>query len=214
MINVWITDDHPLAIKGLENMLSQFSHISITAGYTSAAALLAALEQSHPQVVLLDVLLPDKTGDEVAGLITKHYPDVKILAISSLDAPTHVKKMLKNGCKGYVLKNIEQATLVEAIEKVDAGEEYLDAAIKEKWTRHLQNYKQTVREKTAPITRRELDVLRLIAREYSNQEIADELFLSLRTVENHRFNLQQKLEVKNTAGLINTAIQMGFLEQD
>ncbi len=212
MIKVVITDDHPLALNGLKNMLQPFEHIQVVGTYGSGQKLLAGLVAARPDVLLLDVLLPDMDGGEIAAVVTRSYPDINILVVSSIDAPAHVKTMLKAGCKGYVLKNIEQDTLVEAIETVYQGKEYLDNAIKDKWAKYLLQYKRIIPEKKAPLTRRELEVLRLIAQEYSNPEIAKQLFLSLRTVENHRFNLQQKLEVKNTAGLVNTAIQMGLLE--
>ncbi len=212
IIKICITDDHPLAIKGLENMLAAFDHIQVLSSYSSGEKLLKGLETEQPDVLLLDVLLADIHGEELAKRVHSLYPYINILAISSLDAPAHVKNMLKNGCKGYVLKNIEQDTLVTAIETVYKGEEFLDDVIKDKWAKYLLKYKRMIPEKKAPLTRRETEVLRLIAKEYSNQEIAKALFLSIRTVENHRFNIQQKLEIKNTAGLINSAIQMGLLE--
>lgn len=170
------------------------------------------LEKEQPHVLLLDVLLPDIDGDRLAAYVNKKYPSINMLAISSLDAPAHVKNMLKSGCKGYILKNIEQEVLIKAIETVHNGMEFLDEAFKSKWTKYLLQYKRVIPEKQASLTRRETQILKLVAQELSNQEIAERLFLSVRTVQNHRFKLQQKLAVKNAAGLVNTAIQMGLLE--
>jgi DNA-binding NarL/FixJ family response regulator len=210
-IKVSITDDHPLAIEGLQNMLKPFEHIRVISGYASGAALLEGLKTAQPDVLLLDVLLPDRNGAELAKMITQAYPVIRILAVSSLDAPIHVKAMMKNGCKGYLLKNAGQKSLLQAVETVFRGEEYMDPAITEQWVRNIMEYKKEIKGQTAPLTKREKEVLRLIVKELSNQEIADQLYISLRTVENHRFHLQQKLGAKNTVTLVNTAIQMGLV---
>lgn len=210
-IKVSITDDHPLAIEGLQNMLRSYGHIELYDYYTCGTDLLEGLKKQQPDVLLLDVLLPDIEGAELAKEITATYPSIYILAITSLDAPVHVKAMFKNGCKGYVLKNVQRETLVQAIETVYKGEEYIDPTIKESWSKKLIEYKKDITGQVAPLTKREKEILQLIAKEHSNQEIAALLFISLRTVENHRFRLQQKLGAKNTVTLLNTAIQMGLM---
>ncbi len=211
-ITVAITDDHPLAVAGLQNMLSSCSHIKVLNTYSNGAELLQGLEAEQPDVLLLDVLLPDTKGPELAAVIHSKYPKINILAITSLDAPVHVKAMLRNGCKGYLLKNTDVQTLIHAIEEVHRGNEYIEPSIKEQMLQNMLHFKKQTSIKKPSLTRRETEILHLIIEENTNQEIADKLFLSLRTIENHRFSLFQKLDVKNTVGLVKAAIQLGLME--
>lgn len=216
-ISIFITDDHPLAITGLMNMLLPYKHISVTGTFVSGAALLGGLQQAQPDILLLDILLPDTNGKELAQLITTTYPHIRIIAITSLDAPTHVKSMMRNGCKGFLLKNIDQSTLVEAIDTVYGGGEYIESSLKEQMLGNILNFRKRMeteggeRIKAPRLTNREKDVLDLIVKEYSNQEIADQLFLSIRTVERHRFNLMRKFDAKSPIGLLKSAIELGLV---
>lgn len=214
-ISVFITDDHPLAITGLMNMLLPYKHISVSGTFFSGEELLEGLRSEQPDIILLDILLPDINGKDLALKISNAYPEVRIIAITSLDAPTHVKSMLRNGCKGFVLKNIDQPTLVAAIESVYRGEEYIESSLKEQMLGNLLNFrKRTVNSETLVkprLTNREKEVLDLIVKEYSNQEIADRLFLSIRTVERHRFNLMRKFDAKSPIGLLKAAIELGLV---
>lgn len=211
-IKVAITDDHPLAVAGLQNMLASCSHIFVQNTYYNGADLLRGLETTQPDVLLLDVILPDIKGSELAAMIHSRYPAIKILAITSLDAPVHVKAMLRNGCTGYLLKNTDVQTLIHAIEEVNEGREYIEPSIKEQMLQNVLHFRKNTNIKKPTLTRRETEILHLIIEENTNQEIADKLFLSLRTIENHRFSLFQKLDVKNTVGLVKVAIQLGLIE--
>jgi DNA-binding NarL/FixJ family response regulator len=211
-INVTITDDHPLAVAGLKNMLFSYDNIEVRHTYSNGAELLAGLKTEQPDVLLLDVQLPDIKGDELAKSIHTKYPNIKILAITSLDAPIHVKAMLRNGCTGYLLKNTDVQTLINAIEEVHKGVEYIEPSIKEQMLQNLLHYRKQPSTKMPSLTRRETEILHLIIEEKTNQQIADKLFLSLRTIENHRFSLFQKLNVNNTVGLVKVAIQLGLIQ--
>jgi len=211
-IKVAITDDHPLAIAGLQNMLSSSPLIVVTHTYNNGEDLLLGLKTEQPDVLLLDVILPDIKGPELAAQIHAAYPAIKILAITSLDAPVHVKAMLRNGCTGYLLKNTDVQTLINAITDVNNGKEYIEPSIKEQMLQNMLHFRKPTTIKKPTLTRRETEILHLIIEEHTNQEIADKLFLSLRTIENHRFSLFQKLDVKNTVGLVKVAIQLGLIE--
>ena len=127
------------------------------------------------------------------------------------DETHYVRQMLRNGASGYVLKNADQATLSKAINTVLAGKEFIDDGIKHKLIQEsITGQRRSMFE--VPLTKREKEILKLIAEENSNQEIADKLFLSLRTVETHRFNLTQKLEAKNTVALVKEAIKRGLID--
>jgi DNA-binding NarL/FixJ family response regulator len=211
LIRIAIADDHPMVINGLKDMLSNCKHIQITDTYPDAAGLLEGLKKNRPDVLLLDIQLPDKNGDELAPLLLKTFPGLRILTLTNFDNTLYVSNMLKNGVLGYLLKNTDLRTLIEAIETVYRGEVFLKPAMKEKLEQFRQQIKRHTSSKYA-LTPREKEILRLIVNEYSNQEIADKLFLSLRTVENYRLNLSLKLEVKNTAGLVRKAIELGLLQ--
>lgn len=209
-ITVAIVDDHPLATTGLRNMLAVSDRIVVTSTYHNGTSALEGLQESQPEILLLDIQLPDIKGEELAAHISRAWPEVKILAITSLDAPIHIKIMMRNGCKGYLLKNTDVDTLIHAIEEVHQGREFLEPALKEQMVQNILQFRRNDR-KTPVLTRREKEILELIVTENTNQEIAGKLCLSLRTVEKHRFSLLQKLDAKNTAGLVKTAIEFGYI---
>lgn len=213
MIKVAITDDHPIVIDGLCNALQSQQDIELRGTYRNGAELLKGIQKNQVDVLLLDLQLPDKNGAELAPLLLQQYPELHILILSGMDSSPYIKEMMRKGCKGYLLKSTtNQSTLVEAIRQVYSGGLYLDAALKEQLLQEMLVTKRQANKLNPKITQREKEVLRLIASECSNQEIADRLFISLRTVETHRYNLMQKLDVKNTAGLLRMAAQMGMVE--
>ncbi len=212
-IKVVITDDHPLTMSGVEHILQPYPHIVITGQYTSGAALMEGLRLQQPDVLLLDIMLPDQSGKDLAEQISRTYPQIRILALTSLDSPHHVKGMMRRGCLGYLLKNTDQHTLITAIEQVYKGVEYIDPALKDQLLRHMLKGQKAESPDLVPVlTQREKEVLQMIVEEYTSQEIADKLFLSLRTVEGHRLSLLQKLDAKNTVGLVKIALQMRLVE--
>jgi len=210
-IKVAITDDHLLVINGIKTMLAPYAHISVVYETTDPGQLLNGLGTNPPHVLLLDIQMPGMDGMELCRQVQKAYPDIKVIAISSFMETHYIKQMLRNGAAGYLLKNTDPVTLATAIEKVHAGEQFLDDSLKQSLLDEvLTGQKRNSYE--IPLTRREKEILKLIAEEHSNQEIADMLFISLRTVETHRLNLTQKLAVKNTAGLVKEAIRRGLLD--
>jgi DNA-binding NarL/FixJ family response regulator len=196
-------------------MLEPASNIKVISHYTKGLELLEGIKLQMPDVILMDIVMPDIQGPELCRAVKELYPSVNILAVTSLSTPGNIRNMMQSGCSGYLLKNTDQKVLIDAIEKTFAGEEYIEPALKEHIVQSLLRFKEksTAKDtsKEIVLTRREKEILQLIIQENSNQEIADKLFLSLRTVENHRFNLQHKLQVKNMIGLIKVAIQMGLV---
>lgn len=209
MITVFITDDHPLVSKGIRDMLSPYPSIRITGTFLNGAELLAGIKVQQPDVLLLDIQLPDMRGEEITLMLRKNFPDVKVLALTNFNNTLYASNMLKSGAFGYLLKNTDEETLVDAIETVYHGETYLSPDMKIR----VEDFRKKIQRKTsskASLTIREIEILTLLTRGFSNQQIADELFLSKRTVENYRLNLTLKLEVKNTAGLVKYAIELGL----
>jgi len=209
-IKLAIADDHPIVANGICNILRDADHVEVTDIYANGATLLKGLAQRQPDVLLLDMHLPDMSGPELAASILKNYPQLRILVLSSSDVLILVKKMLKLGCMGYILKDADDTTILQAIETVQKGGQFLAPALQQMMIDDMFRNKKSEKKNTA-LTRREKEVLQLIIDEFTNQEIADKLFLSLHTVENHRISLLHKLEVKNTAGLVKVALQTGLV---
>lgn len=210
-IKVSIADDHPLILSGLQNVLLHFPEVEVIATYENGDELIKGIAQQMPDVLILDIQMPGKNGTEIASIISKKYPNVKILALTILENNYYIKTMLRNGALGYLLKNSKQEILLEAIKTVYRGEQYIEPSLKERVWRDMMKTGNQI-ELQPKLSRREKEILQLIANEYTSQEIADKLFLSLRTIETHRLNLLLKLGMKNTAGLVKIAVQLGLVE--
>ena len=150
--------------------------------------------------------MPGLSGIELSAIVSKHYKNIKIIALTNVDILSQVKKMMQNGSSGYLLKDASPDIIIKAINEVFKGKKYVQEEIQ----KQIENSVNTPKIGQL-ITRREREILKLIADENTNQEIATKLFLSMRTVENHRTSLLQKLGVKNTAGLVREAINQGLI---
>lgn len=211
MIKIAIADDHPMIIKGLKNILMSYPHIQLTGSYFNGEELLNGLKENVPDVLLLDIQMPGKTGEELAPVILKRYPDMKILILTNLDSTIYVSSMFRQGAKGYLLKNTDEDILINAIEMVFAGNEYIEDQMKER-LRQLEVAKKRSASMKSSLTAREKEVLQLIVDGETTAEIAAKLFLSHHTVENYRISILIKLNVKNTAALVNKALKMGWAQ--
>lgn len=210
-IRIAIADDHPMIIGGLQNMLAAYPHIVLEGTYSTGAELIKGLQQQQPDVLLLDIQLPDKTGDELATTILKKYPEQKILTLTNFNSMLYVHNMLRIGVKGYILKTTDPETLIKAIEEVYKGEEFIDQAVKSKLGQYATKIKKEANLRPT-LTLREKEILKLTVNGDTIQEISEKLFIGLRTVEYYRSNLLLKLEVKNMAALIKKALEMGLAE--
>lgn len=214
MIRLAITDDHPVVIDGLTNALHACTDIQITGLYTHAAELLKGMQKSPADVLLLDLQLPDKNGGELVPVLLKQYPGLRILILSGIESSPAIKDMMQKGCSGYLLKSrTNRALLIEAIRTVYAGTIFLDPVLKEELLQEMLIDKRKRSSLDPKITRREKEILKLIVLEYNNRAIAETLCISQRTVETHRYNLMQKLDARNTAGLIRIASQMNLSDE-
>ncbi|RYY61955.1 MAG: response regulator transcription factor [Chitinophagaceae bacterium] len=203
--SVFITDDHYMVIEGIRSLLQQEKGIDWMGHATNAASCLAFLQQQVPDVILMDINLPDQSGIDLCREVKRLYPSVFILGLSTFSQQSFIEKMLANGASGYVLKNATGQELMEAIGTVIRGKQYLsfDAATA---------LRQSGTTSSLPIlTRREKEVLSLIAEGLTNNAIAQQLFISSTTVDTHRKNLLAKFDAKNTASLIRMAAQMQLI---
>lgn len=202
-LKIGIADDHLLIIKGFESMLQTFTDCELLFTALSGEELFAKLQQGLPDILLLDIQLPDASGIDLCKEVNSKYPSVRIMALTNLEETVYVKKMMRNGASGYLLKSADPPTLQQAIAALSRNEQYIDARIEKAMLNEAISGKKKGNQ--VLLTKRETEILTLIANELTNQEIADKLFISLRTVETHRQNLIEKLNVKNTAGLVREA---------
>jgi DNA-binding NarL/FixJ family response regulator len=203
-VKIFITDDHYMIVEGIRSLLQHEDGIEWMGHAMTAASCHAFLQQQQPDVILMDISLPDKSGIDLCKEVKAKYPAIHILGLSSFNQQSFIQKMLENGASGYVLKNATREELIEAIEAVMRGETFLSHEA-------AATIKRNEASKIPVITRREKEVLALIAEGLTNSEIAEKLFISTTTVDTHRKNLLSKFEVKNTATLIRLAAQFQFI---
>jgi DNA-binding NarL/FixJ family response regulator len=210
-IKISITDDHPLVLSGLQTVLLRYPHITLSGVYTNGISLMEGLQKSLPDVLLLDIQMPGKTGDELVPIILKKYPDLKIIALTNFDSSLYLNNMFKVGVQGYLLKTAEEEIIIEAIETVYNGALFIEPVMRKKMDEMENKVLKTVFTKCS-LTSREKTILKHIVNGKTTQEIADTIFLSVRTVENYRLNIQLKLDVTNIAMLVKKALQMGLVD--
>lgn len=205
-----ITDDHALVLNGIKAMLSDTPEIRVVGTYETGNQTLENLKKDNPDILLLDINLPDMDGMTLCKKLVKEYPDLRILALTSFEQVSFVKKMLSNGAHGYLLKNTEKNELVKALKTVLEGGQYLQEDIQAKLMNHALG-KRKLHDFIPKLTRREKEVLEAIAEELTTHEISEKLFISVKTVETHRMNLMSKLGARNSVGIIKKAIEKGFI---
>jgi DNA-binding NarL/FixJ family response regulator len=210
MIRVFITDDHEIYLEGVALLLGKQEGLEVIGTATSGKALLECLKQGlQADILLLDVYLPDMPEEEILQQIRATHPNLRIIYLTLLRGTRYVHKLAKYNIQGYLLKSASLDELLGALRAVHDGGSYFSKDI------HIgdrdEDFRNTITIEDKQIdeilSRRELEVLRLICKEYSNAEIADKLFLSVSTVETHRKNLIAKLGVNNTVGLVKFALR-------
>ncbi|MCB0533140.1 MAG: response regulator transcription factor [Lewinellaceae bacterium] len=212
MIRIFIADDHVMFAEGLESMLADEPDFEICGRARNAADTLAQVPEILPDVLLLDINLPDQSGLDVCKKLRADCPDVKILALSMHNDESFISAMLSLGAQGYVLKNTGKTELCTAIRALAAGKTYFTQEVTDTMMKSLMRERKAGVAKEPPkISRREKEVLKLIMDERTTQEIAAQLFLSEKTVESHRAALLAKMGARNTAGLVKTALQWKIL---
>lgn len=205
-----ITDDHKMVLEGIVAMLSNMPEINIVGTYANASETLELIGKDTPDVLLLDINLPDINGIDLSKQLLKKYPYLKIIALTNFEDISFVKRMLKNGIHGYLLKNTDKLELLTAITTALSGELFLQKDIHKRLLNQTSN-KTSDNGLKPNLTRREHDVLVAISEELTTQEISEKLFISPKTVETHRMNIMSKLGAKNSVGIIKIAIEKELL---
>jgi DNA-binding NarL/FixJ family response regulator len=205
-IRLIITDDHNLFRNGLKLLFSGQPDISVVAEASNGIELLSILEKQTADVILIDIEMPEMNGIEATKEAMSKYPDLKIISLSMYGEEEYYYRMIEAGVKGFILKNSEIAEVIKAIMTVYKGGTYFSSDILYNVVKNIKNVSKSPNA-DANLSEREKEVLVQICRGHSNQEIADSLFISKRTVEKHRASLLVKTNTKNTAQLVMFAIE-------
>ena len=210
-IRVVIVDDHAVVRTGLRLLLDGQEDIETVGEAGTARDAIFEVRAHKPDIVLIDVGLPDRSGIEATPDVLKEAPEAKVLVLSMEDDPAYVRSAFSAGASGYVLKEAADAELVTALRQVAAGERYVDPTLGARMA--AADAEAAARAETDPLSDREREVLRLLALGHTNQEIAKTLFISVRTAETHRAHIMQKLRLNTRAELVRYALAQGVLEE-
>ncbi|MDH7446204.1 response regulator transcription factor [Aquimarina sp. 2201CG14-23] len=208
-IQLGLVDDHNLFREGIKSLLDKMNNIELVLEAVSGKDLLAKLNNTTPDVILLDLEMEEMNGVDATVKIKELYPDIKIIILTMHKEERMISYLMEVGANGYLLKDTNQQELEEAIRSVFEKGFYFNPFVSQALLKGLKNKtnKPPIIGKDYHLTTREMEVLELVTKEYTTAGIAEELFLSIRTIEGHRKNLMIKLGVKNTAGLIIKAVK-------
>lgn len=216
MIKVLIADDHKMFVDGIESILKIESDIQVVGHCYDGPSVVSFIEDTAVDLLLLDVNLPGMTGIEVCKSLRESGKETKIIAISMFNEESFVTEILNNGAQGYILKNTGREELLTAIKTVHGGKSYFSDEVTQTIMKGLMKQRKASKKTSLghipKVSRREKEVLKLIVEEHTTQEIADKLFISLKTVESHRSSLLAKLNARNSAGLVRIAMENNLLE--
>ncbi|MBT3308687.1 MAG: response regulator transcription factor [Gammaproteobacteria bacterium] len=214
MIKTLLVDDQPLIREALRTFLTQSNEIEIIGTAESGRQALEMIRDTPPEVVIIDVRMPDMDGVESTFKIHKEHPDLIVIGLSSISDKHRATEMLQAGARGFLTKETPPAEIVEAVKKVVTGETVVSPCIfSEELARGVSIEKAMEELSSKLLTNREKDILRALASGLTNSGIAEKLFVSPRTVEKHRQNMMQKLELQNGVELVAYAYRVGIIDE-
>jgi DNA-binding NarL/FixJ family response regulator len=206
-VKIFIVDDHPMVVAGLNALLSGLENIEVAGSAANAFETMPFLKNKPVDIILLDINLPDINGIDLCKKIKKEFPGIKVLGISTFSDRSYISRMIENGASGYLIKSASAEEISDAIQTVMQGRLYMSLEMEYV----LQPSSATPTGLLPTLTKREKEVLQLIAEGLTNNQIANKLFISPLTVDSHRKNLMTKLKVNNTASLIRLAVEHRLL---
>jgi two-component system response regulator NreC len=211
-LRVLVVDDHAVVRSGLKKVLEAEPDLEVVGEAGTAERAIFETISLKPDVVLLDVVMPGKSGIEVIPDVLRHGDGAKVVVLSMQDDPTYVREAFAAGASGYVLKEAADAEVVAAVREVAAGGRYVHPSLGARLV--VAETEERRRDEEDPLSDREREVLRLLALGHTNQEIAKMLYISVRTAETHRAHIMQKLRLQSRAELVRYALQHGLLESE
>ncbi|MBI4931641.1 MAG: response regulator transcription factor [Bacteroidetes bacterium] len=207
-IRIMFVDDHQILIDGMKALLKNNIQFEIAGEATRCEKALEIIPRINPDIIVTDINMPEMSGIEFTAVINKKYPQIKILALSMYGEKGMISEMLDAGVSGYILKNTGKQELVDALLKIHDGGLFFSDEVSAEMMKNIAEKKQlSTEEQKAHLTPREKEIIQLIAKEFSNSQIAEALFISERTVETHRKNIFRKTNTKSLVGLIKYAIE-------
>jgi len=209
---VLVVDDHAIVRSGLRMLLAAEKDLDVVGEAGNARDAIFEARALKPDVILLDVVMPGESGIEVLPKLRKEAPDAKVLVLSMQDDPRYVREAFAQGANGYVLKEAADSEVVAAVREIAAGGSYVHPALGARLV--AAEAAARAAAESDPLSEREREVLRLLALGHTNQEIAKQLFISVRTAETHRAHIMQKLNLSTRAELVRHAIEHGMLQED
>lgn len=211
-IKIVIADDHHILLDGLKALLQKQKDVEVVGLYDNGISLFDDLPNKTPRVAIVDINMPGMNGSELTQKIKEFFPGIYVIALSMYDDAVHIMEMIEAGVSGYLLKNVNDKELITAVRMVSEGKMYFSNEVSEKITSMVVSQQRRLEQPEEPkLTERELEILKLIANEMSNAEIADSLFISERTVETHRKNMLRKTNNKTIVGLLKYALERKLL---
>jgi two-component system response regulator NreC len=211
LIRIVIVDDHAVVRSGLKLLLDGQEDMEVVGEAGDARTAVFEARAQKPDVILMDVVMPTGSGIDATPAVLKEAPDAKVLILSMQDDPAYVREAFAAGASGYVLKEAADAELVVAVREVAAGQRYVHPTLGARLV--AAEADERARAEEDPLSEREHEILRLLALGHTNQEIASQLYLSVRTVETHRAHIMQKLRISTRADLVRYALEHGVLDQ-
>lgn len=212
-INLAIADDHKIFRNGLKATLEDYPDFNLLIEASNGKELIGLLADHEPDVILMDIKMPEMDGMQTTAHINQHFKNIKILALSMHNEDKYIVDMMKAGASGYLLKNAEPEEIIEAIQTVHNKGFYFNERLSVTLIKQLvgPGHADNAGQQSVELNEREIEVLKLVCQECSNQEIADKIFLSVRTVEGYRARLFEKTRSKNLVGLVIFAIKRGII---
>jgi DNA-binding NarL/FixJ family response regulator len=213
-IKVVLADDHQMFLDGLSSLLMQLPDVEVVATVNHGGQLMDILKTQEADLAIVDMHMPVMNGLETTKAISSRYPDIKVLGLTMDNDMDSIKDMLEAGASGYILKNTGKAELELAIHQIINGGTYLSQSVSNQIAQSLLLKRKPERAETEELdmlTEREIEIIKLIAQENSNMDIAEKLYISPKTVETHRKNLMKKIGVKNSLGIYKFAVKNKLL---
>lgn len=213
MTRIVIADDHPVVRQGLKSLLSRYPEMIVEGEANDGAEALALASRLKPDLLLLDIAMPGMNGLDVLQRVKKSAPEVRVLILSQYDSEEYLFTALRYGASGYLLKENSSQELFSAIQAVANGDMYLSPAMLQALVSEFLSLQELTSKGKDELTTREEEVLKLVAKGLTAREIAEELSISLKTAQTHKYNIMQKLDLHNQAAVVKYALRKGIIAE-